>query len=151
MEQQKELHGFFSEFGKENSIVISPRLYADKKEKICITFLSVKLTDRSLEWEDWNCYRSILQIYWEDFQKLVSIYFDRIFPLKDPVSGEIQEAFDPCFDNWIGKVEFEQWIKYIEEDLPQKRQQEQKFLKQIIEWVTCALEHTDVIMIEGNL
>ena len=103
-----------------------------------------------MEWEDWICYRSILRIYWDDYQKLVSVYFDRIFPLKDPVSGEIQETFDPCFDNWIGKAEFEQWIKYIEEDLPQKRQQEQKFLKQIIEWVTCALEHTDMIMTEGN-
>lgn len=151
MEQEKELHGFFSEFGKENGIVISPRLYADQKEKICITFFPVKPTKSSLEWEDWNCYRSILRIHWDDYQKLVSVYFDRIFPLKDPVSGEIQETFDPCFDNWIGKAEFEQWIKYIEEDLPQKRQQEQKFLKQIIEWVTCALEHTDVIMIEGNL
>lgn len=42
MEQEKELHGFFSEFGKENGIVISPRLYADQKEKICITFFPSK-------------------------------------------------------------------------------------------------------------
>ena len=52
MEQQKELHGFYSEFGKENSVVISPRLYANQKEKICITFFPLKRTDRQLEWED---------------------------------------------------------------------------------------------------
>ena len=52
MEQQKELHGFYSEFGKENSVVISPRLYANQKEKICITFFPSKRTDRQLEWED---------------------------------------------------------------------------------------------------
>lgn len=89
MEQEKELHGFFSEFGKENGIVISPRLYADQKEKICITFFPVKPTKSSLEWEDWICYRSILRIYWDDYQKLVSVYFDRIFPLKDPAEREL--------------------------------------------------------------
>lgn len=120
MEQQKELHGFFSEFGKQNSVVISPRLYANQKEKICITFLPLKCTDSALKWEDWHCYRSILRIYWEDDQKLFSVYFDRIFPLKDPVSKKVQEEFDPRFDNWIGKTDLEQWMKYIREDLPQK-------------------------------
>lgn len=151
MAQQKELHGFFSEFGKQNSVVISPRLYANQKEKICITFLPLKRTDNALQWEDWHCYHSILRIYWEDYQKLVSVYFDRIFPLKDPVSKEVQEEFDPCFDNWIGKTDFEQWMAYIKEDVPQKNKQEQEFLKQVLNWVMCALEHTDVIVVEGNL
>ncbi len=151
MEQQKELHGFFSEFGKGDSILISPRLYADRKEKICITFLPLKRTECHLKWEDWHCYRSVLRIDWEDYQKLFSIYFDRVFPLKNPVSGAIQEAFDPCFDNWIGKAELEQWIRDIKEDLPQKNQKEQELLEQVIGWVTCALEHTDVIVVEGNL
>ena len=40
---------------------------------------------------------------------------------------------------------------YIREDLPQKNQQEQEFLNQVLSWVACALEYTDVVVVEGNL
>lgn len=95
----KELHGFLSEHSREKSIVLSPRLYAAPKEKIFLQFLPLRPIDGEPKWEDWNCYRSTLRLYLDDFQKLLIPYFDLLFPLSDPITGEKQNSFDPCFDN----------------------------------------------------
>ena len=46
------------------------------------------------QWEDWNCYRSILAIGWPDCEQLLIPTLKQIFPVKDPTNGEVQEEFD---------------------------------------------------------
>lgn len=148
---KKEVDGFFPVCSKEAGMVISPRLYAPLKEKICLQFLPLKPVECDPKWEDWHCYRSVLRLYWEDCQKLLMPYFDRLFPLDDPITGKSQDHFDPCFDNWIGEQAWRQWLAFIKEDLPQKTPQEQEVYQEILEWVEQVLKHTGVIVVEGNL
>ncbi len=59
--------------------------------------------------------------------------------------------FDVCFDNWIKK---DYWIKIIhniEVDLINFSKEENEFLNTFIAWITDALQHTSVIVVEGNL
>jgi len=60
-------------------------------------------------------------------------------------------GFHVCFDNWIKK---DYWIKIIhniEVDLINFSKEEKEFLNTFIAWITDALQHTSVIVVEGNL
>lgn len=127
------------------------RLYSNKKEKICLMFHPLFITGKDPMWEDWNCYKYPMMIYMTDYQKLLIPYFEKIFPLKDPIDDTVQEYFDVCFDNWIGKSDWIKFINLIKADLDKKSESEKKFYFEVISWLETALTETDVIVVEGNL
>ena len=58
---------------------------------------------------------------------------------------------DVCFDNWIKQDDWIKIIHNIEVDLINYSKVEQDFLKTFIDWIKEALQHTSVIVVEGNL
>ena len=93
-------HGFLPPKSRERQINLPPRLYTQIGEKIHLTFLPLRPDcGNDPQWEDWNCYRSILTIGWPDCEQLLFPTLKQIFPVKDPTNGEVQEEFDLCFDN----------------------------------------------------
>ena len=145
-------HGFLSFHSQEKQIDLTPRLYTQRGEKIHLTFLPLRPDcGNDPQWEDWNCYRSILTIGWPDWERLLVPTFEKLFPIKDPTNGEVQEEFDSCFDNWIGKEDWERWILLVRGSLPSMTAEESAFLRSILEWIETALTHTGVIVVEGNL
>mgnify|MGYP001187502038 FL=1 len=100
---------------------------------------------------DWDCYRSILTIGWPDCEQLLIPTLKQIFPVKDPTNGEVQEEFDLCFDNWIGKEDWERWILLVRDCLPSLSEKESAFLFSVLEWIETALTYTTVMVVESNL
>ena len=100
--------------------------------------------------KDWHYYRDPLRVYSPDIDILVS-YFNQVYPIIDASDNTERDRFDVCFDNWIKK---DYWIKIIhniEVDLINLSKEEQEFLKTFIAWIKEALQHTSVIVVEGNL
>lgn len=147
----QELHGFHSKYSREKAISIEPRVYATQGEKICLEFLPLNPKATDYKWEDWHCYRSILTIFREDYERLLIPYFIKIFPTLDPTNGKIQDFMDVCFDNWIGKEAWIKWLFLIQEDVQQKSNQEQGFYQEVCTWIMTVLTQTDVIVVDGNL
>ena len=127
------------------------RLYAPDNEKILLDFNPVRMSSLySPSWEDWHCYPAPLRIYRQDYEHLI-VYFNKIFPLKDAFSGETKSYLDICFDNWIEKNDWYALIKEIQKDIPLFTDDEIRFYSKFTEWLNEALDHTDVIVVEGNL
>lgn len=58
-------HGFLPLNSQKTSIRLSPQLYTTKDEKIHLDFLPLRPgCKEDPQWEDWNCYHSILSIGW---------------------------------------------------------------------------------------
>lgn len=76
---------------------------------------------------------------------------EQIFPVMDPTNGDVQEEFDSCFSNWIGKADWERWILLVRENLTNLTSEEAEFLRSILGWLETALNYTDVIVVESNL
>lgn len=145
-------HGFLPPRSREKRIDLTPRLYAQRGERIHLTFLPLRPDcGNDPQWEDWNCYRSILTIGWPDCEQLLIPTLKQIFPVKDPTNGEVQEEFDLCFDNWIGKEDWERWILLVRDCLPSLSEKESAFLFSVLEWIETALTYTTVMVVESNL
>lgn len=145
-------HGFLPPHSQEKQIDLTPNLYTQSGEKIHLAFLPLRPDyGNAPQWEDWNCYRSILTIGWPDCEQLLIPTLKQIFPVKDPTNGEVQEEFDICFDNWIGKEDWERWIVLVRGNLSSMSTEESIFLRSILEWIETALTYTSVIVVEGNL
>ena len=145
-------HGFLPPKSRERQINLPPRLYTQIGEKIHLTFLPLRPDcGKDPQWEDWNCYRSILTIGWPDCEQLLFPTLKQIFPVKDPTNGEVQEEFDLCFDNWIGKEDWERWILLVRDCLPSLSEKESAFLFSVLEWIETALTYTTVMVVESNL
>jgi len=144
---------FYKRYFQNLSDSIELRLYADKKEKMFLEFLPLhpdsKDTD-NIRWEDWHCYKYHLKIYKTDYEKLLLSYLNQLFPLKDPIDYTIQNYFDVCFDNWIGKTAWILLEKSIKKDLKLKTKEEQEFYSAFLDWIDTALEETEIIVVEGN-
>ena len=100
--------------------------------------------------KDWHYYRNPLRFYCPDFDILVS-YFNQVYPIIDASDNTERDRFDVCIDNWIKK---DYWIKIIhniEVDLINFSKEEKEFLNTCIAWITDALQHTSVIVVEGSL
>lgn len=129
------------------------RLNARLGEHIRLDFNPLKtleIADVSPSWKDWHCYREPLRVYSPDFDIIVS-YFNQVYPIIDASDNTERDRFDVCFDNWIKK---DYWIKIIhniEVDLINFSKEEKEFLNTFIAWITDALQHTSVIVVEGNL
>ena len=129
------------------------RLNAPLDEYIRLDFNPLKVTDISNfspSWKDWHCYITPLRVYSSDFNILVS-YFNEVYPIIDASDNTERDRFDICFDNWIKK---DYWIKIIhniEVDFINFSKEEKEFLNTFITWLKEALQHTSVIVVEGNL
>ena len=129
------------------------RLNAPEGEKILLEFNPLKTSDTAdwnPTWEEWHCYGHPLRIYQQDYKCLVD-YFNKIYPIMDAFNGTLEQAFDVCFDNWIGKSDWVRIILEIEQDLNCILDGEKTFLMDFLEWVKEALKHTSIIVVEGNL
>ena len=145
-------HGFLPPKSRERQINLPPRLYTQIGEKIHMAFMPLRPDcGNDPQWEDWNCYRSILAIGWPDCEQLLIPTLKQIFPVKDPINGEVQEEFDLCFDNWIGKEDWERWILLVRDCLPSLSEKESAFLFSVLEWIETALTYTTVMVVESNL
>lgn len=132
---------------------INLRLYAPNKEKILLDFNPLKISADAgwkPEWEDWHCYAAPLRIYMQDYELLLE-YFNRVYPIKDAYGGTVEPAFDVCFYNWIEKDDWLKIISEIEQDLGNISDNEKPFFIAFLEWLREALNHTSVIVVEGNL
>lgn len=140
-----------SDYKKQQYIKL--RLYAPNKEKILLDFNPLKISNDAgwkPEWEDWHCYAAPLRIYMQDYELLLE-YFNRVYPIKDAYSGTVEPAFDACFYNWIEKDDWLKIISEIEQDLGNISDNEKPFFIAFLEWLREALNHTSVIVVEGNL
>ena len=130
------------------------RCYSDIKEKICWTLHPCKNVGKNITWEQWHV-KIPLYIFVSDYEKLLWEHVTKIYPLKEPINGEIIEAFDPCFDNWIGKDDWNKIIKVIKDKLIKVNNHlprlEKEFYKNFLEWIERELEWADIIVIDSNL
>ena len=129
------------------------RLNAPLGEHIRLDFNPLKISeiaDVSPSWKDWHCYRNPLRVYSPDFDILVS-YFNEVYPIIDASDNTDRDSFDVCFDNWIKKNYWIKIIHNIEADLINFSKEEKEFLNIFITWIKEALQHTSVIVVEGNL
>ena len=78
-------------------------------------------------------------------------YFNQIYPIKDAFDGTSEPVFDVCFYNWIGKSDWFKIMNEIERDLNHVNNDKKGFLTDFLAWVKKSLEHTSVIVVEGNL
>ena len=132
---------------------IELRLNARLGEHIRLDFNPLKITDisdSSSSWKDWHCYRQPLRVYSPDFDVLVS-YFNKAYPVIDASDNTERDSFDVCFDNWIKLNDWMKIIDDIESNFEDFTPHEQQFLRQFLEWINIALQHTTVIVVEGNL
>ena len=132
---------------------IELRLNAPLGEHIRLDFNPLNIYDVSDDepnWKDWHCYRKPLRVYSPDFDILVS-YFNQVYPIIDASDNTERDRFDVCFDNWIKQDDWIKIIHNIEVDLINFSKEEQEFLNTFIAWIKEALQHTSVIVVEGNL
>ena len=140
-----------TDYKKQEYMVL--RLNAPLGEHIRLDFNPLKVTDTSNSspsWKNWHCYRKPLRVYSPDFDILVS-YFNKVYPIIDASDNLVRERFDVCFDNWIKQDDWVKFINNIEADLINFSKLEQEFLNTCIAWIKEALQHTSVIVVEGNL
>ena len=137
----------------KNQEYMELRLNAPLYENIRLDFNPLKISDvfgHEPRWKDWHCYRKPLRVYSPDFDILVS-YFNKAYPIKDASDNTERDSFDICFDNWIKQDDWIKIIHNIEVDLINFTKVEQEFLKIFIDWIMEALQHTSIIVVEGNL
>ena len=127
------------------------RLYSKEYEKIFLEIAPVRISENSdIMWEDWNYYNS-LRIFKTDYEMLFVPLVERIFPVIDPDSDEVQARFDVCSLNWIGKADTERLIGSFSEGISDKTGDERQFLEKITEYLRHYIDVSDLILIEGNL
>lgn len=132
---------------------IKLRLYAPSNEKILLDFNPLKISTApnwKPGWEDWHSYATPLRIYRQDYELLLD-YFNRVYPIEDAYNGTIEPSFDVCFYNWIKKDDWIKIISEIEQDMGNIPDNEKPFFKDFLEWLKEALNHTSIIVVEGNL
>jgi hypothetical protein len=128
------------------------RCNADKKEKICLLFFPCEDKGEKITWEEWHKVEPLV-VYDTDWDLLLS-HFYKVFPITDPTNafGEIQDSFDHCFDNWIGKNDWLRIIKSIKNNLNSiEIEKEIQFFNKFICWIEKQLDWADIIVIDSNL
>ena len=126
--------------GYKGQTYVELRLNAPKSEKIFLEFNPLKISDTpnwNPMWEEWHCYSSPLRIYKQDYEQLIE-YFNKVYPVRDAFSGTLEQAFDACFDNWIGERD-------------RISDEERTFFMGFLNWLKEALKYSSIIVVEGNL
>lgn len=129
------------------------RLYAPKSEVIELTFYPLKISeepDWNPQWEEWHAYAMPLVIYEQDYTILLEDYFAKMYPTKNAFDGTPEPCFDFCFDNWLGTDDWKKVITEIEKDLDNFPADRKTFYTDFLNWLKEALQHTTIIVVEGN-
>ena len=130
------------------------RCYSKVEEKICLKFFPCKNVGENITWEKRH-EKKELTIFLTDYSQLLLEYICGIYPIKDPTNNETLESFDECFDNWIGKNDWERIIEKIKtkinENNNRPEKMEKEFYENFIEWIEKELEWSDIIVVDGNL
>jgi hypothetical protein len=82
------------------------RCYSKIDEKILLDFSTCKNIGENISWKEWHN-RKPLTVYYTGYTQLLLEYICEIYPIKDPTNSETMQSFDVCFDNWIGKDDWE--------------------------------------------
>lgn len=133
---------------------IDLKLYSKPEELIRITFNPLKMSDEphwNPQWEEWNCYPTPLRIYYPDYKILLEEHFKKIYPTKDAFDGTPEDYLDICSSNWLGASDWHKLLSEMEKHLDEMSNERRKFLLSFMEWVREALQHTKIIIVEGNL
>lgn len=127
------------------------RYKSDIKEKIVLEFLPCVNKGENMQWEDWHLNdRQSLVIYSTDYNELLR-YIKPVFPVDDPITGERQQSFDVCFDNWLDRKTCEIIVENILIDIENINDEKQaKFYMDFISWINEQLLWADIIVVEGN-
>lgn len=126
------------------------RCYSDEKEIILLEFNPCR-NNIDPQWEDWNYCANPLVVYSTDYNKLLLPYLNIVFPLVEPITGDIQDCFDVCFDNWIVKENWMKIIDAINRDIDSFPKNERIFYSKFCDWILSELKNVDIIVVEGNL
>jgi len=122
--------------------------YANKNEKIHLSFHPCVNTGRNIAWEEWHAAEPLL-IYATDYAMLLPCFM-RVFPLINPANGEVQDAFDLCISNWIGREDWHRIIECMKSNVP-SQENEVIFFNQLLNWLEAQLSWADMIVVDGNL
>lgn len=123
--------------------------YSDGREPIWLRFWPCRC-DENISWEEWYQCKDPLTVYAADYEKLLLPFFKAAFPLPDPTNREIQEYFDVCGVNWIGREAWKEILKNIR-GAEARTGEELAFYEAFVRWVSGELEEWEVIEVEGNL
>lgn len=130
------------------------RCYSKSDEKICLQFFPCKSVTEKITWDEWHSKRS-LTVYLTDYNQLLLEYIRGIYPIKNPTNNEMIQEFDECYDNWIGKDDWEKIIEKMKLNMKRNNNRPKKieieFYENFIEWIEKELECSDIIIVKGNL
>jgi len=130
------------------------RCYSDVNEKICWTLYPCVNFGENITREQWHA-KTPLYIFYADYEKLLKEYVTGIYPIINPTNNTVVEAFDPCFNNWIGKDDWKKIINEIKNKLQRNNNRpsklEREFYNNFLEWIEKELEWADIIVIDSNL
>lgn len=142
------------EGGGEEQRPFTIKLYSPPEERVRLTFQPLRSAEgrgRDPRWEDWHCYLFPLAVGFRDYEVLLKEYFLVMYPTADTVDGTPEAAFDPCSPNWLGKGDWEKLTEILRRDLERVPRKRRRFYDAFLRWLEAALEHTDIIVAEGNL
>ena len=131
----------------------SLRLYSPREERVRLLFQPLRPSgcpDWDPQWEDWHSYLFPLAVGYRDYEALLKEYFLVMYPTKDPVDGSPETAFDPCSPNWLGRENWEKLAAILHRDLERVPRKRRNFYDAFLRWLEAALQHTDIIVTEGN-
>lgn len=139
------------EIDKQKPLVL--RLYSPEDEPVLLDFYPLRESDEP-DWnpmpEDWMYYSEPLEIYKQDYTRLLLKYLAVIYPTKDAFDGTPAPEFDVCFDNWIGKDDWNRILDEIGNHSDEHDPKEKVFLNAFTGWIKEALKHTNIIVVLGN-
>lgn len=129
------------------------RLYSPPEEQVRLTFQPLKPSrdpNHDPAWEEWHCYLVPLSIGIRDYELLLKDPFAGMYPTRDPIDGTSEPAFDPRSSNWLGAEDWRKAIGAIRAGMEKAPRKRRKFYDTFLRWLEAALEHTDIIVVEGN-
>lgn len=126
------------------------RCRAGREEKVLLNFEPCSSADPAMPWSAWHSYPQPISVYQTDYQKYLLPYLQMLFPMNDPISGERQEKFEVCYDNWIPGAKWRRLMGEIRDRLYLNSEEEREFYTTFLDWLERALTDTDIIVVEGN-
>lgn len=76
--------------------------------------------------------------------------FQKVFPLKNPYTNELENQFDPCLDHVFDNQTCRLIVKEMA-GIKTTSQSVELFLRKLIRWFNFRLEYADYIIVSGNL
>ena len=131
--------------------VTEMRLYSADNEKIEVEFKPMDIPeDKAVDWDDFNRYDSIM-IFQTDYERLLSPLIDSLYPLTAPDTGEIENALDYCFENFIGSEDRKKLLMLIDEKARTCDGDDREFYGELLAFLKEAEKKSPYLCIEGNL